>query len=160
MVSDNDMSTEGASTEEEEMHGGGDAHEAMSHGAEMGVSMHEEGASEAPSEGAAKSKAKSGGRRAALRILRENVDSVSKDLSNFRKTHEASSKRLEKQVASLRNDVASMKSYFAKENARARSKQEALFSRISSKLEAKQKSVKSTVASKIAKRKAKKSKKK
>lgn len=157
MVSDNDMSTEGAGTEEEEMHGGGDTQEAMSHGAEQGESTHEEAAMAAPSEG--KPKAKPGGRRAALRILRENVDSVSKDLSNFRKTHEASSKRLEKQVAALRNDVASMKSYFAKENARARSKQEALFSKISSKLEAKQKSLKSAAATRAAKRKTKKSKK-
>ena len=46
------------------------------------------------------------GRRTQLRILRENIQSLSKDVGNFRKSHEGSSKRLEKQVATLRNELA------------------------------------------------------
>ena len=46
------------------------------------------------------------GRRTQLRILRENIQSLSKDVGNFRKSHEVSSKRLEKQLATLRNELA------------------------------------------------------
>ena len=46
------------------------------------------------------------GRRTQLRILRENIQSLSKDVANFRKSHEGSTKRLEKQVATLRNELA------------------------------------------------------
>jgi len=46
------------------------------------------------------------GRRTQLRILRENIQSLSKDVGNFQKSHEGSTKRLEKQVASLRNELA------------------------------------------------------
>ncbi len=46
------------------------------------------------------------GRRTQLRILRENIHSLSKDVENFRRSHEGSTKRLEKQVASLRNELA------------------------------------------------------
>lgn len=46
------------------------------------------------------------GRRTQLRIVRENIQSLSKDVGNFRRSHEASVKRLEKQVASLRNALA------------------------------------------------------
>lgn len=45
------------------------------------------------------------GRRTQLRILRENIQSLSKDVGNFRKSHEASTKRLEKRVDSLRNEL-------------------------------------------------------
>ena len=46
------------------------------------------------------------GRRTQLRILRENIQSLSKDVGNFRKSHEGSTKRLEKQLATLQNELA------------------------------------------------------
>ncbi len=135
MVSDSDMSTEHESDmeegerESEGMESGGmeaPERESGSSGQEMGE--------ESVASSASKPKVKTGGRRAALRILRENVDSVSKDLASFRKNHEASSKRLEKQVASLRNEVTSLKSFISKENARAKGKQEALLNKVITKL--------------------------
>ncbi len=79
---------------------------------------------------------KAGGRRAALRILREEVDSLGKDIAGFRKSHEAASKKLEKQVAGLHGEVAALKSHIAKEGAHARVKQDALLSKILAKLNA------------------------
>ncbi|MDA4111840.1 MAG: hypothetical protein OK439_04835 [Thaumarchaeota archaeon] len=134
MVSDNDMSMDESSTDDE-MEAGEGEKEKMDTGmgaASEGSSQGESGM-ESPSS-AGKSKSKSGGRRAALRILRENVDSVSKDLSSFRKNHEVQNKRLEKQVSSLHNEVTSLKSFISKENARARSKEEAYRNRILSRL--------------------------
>jgi hypothetical protein len=136
MVSDSDMGTEQEESDTEEE--GGRESESMESGGmeaseERGGSGQEmEAESAAPS--ASKAKPKTGGRRAALRILRENVDSVSKDLASFRKNHDANSKRLEKQVSSLRNEVASLKSFISKENARAKGKQEALLNRVLTKL--------------------------
>lgn len=46
------------------------------------------------------------GRRTQLRKLRENIQSLSKDVGNFRKSHEGSTKRLEKQITTLRNELA------------------------------------------------------
>jgi len=98
----------------------------------------EEHGTEAPAEVAAAEPAakvsRPGGRRAALKIIRQHVESVSKDLAGFRKSHEASTKRLEKQVSSLRNDLDALKSYLAKENAKARNKEEAAFARVFAKL--------------------------
>ncbi len=79
---------------------------------------------------------KAGGRRAALRIVREGVERVSRDLGTFRKSQEASAKRLEKQIAALRSDIAALKSHVAKETARVREKQDATFSKVLSKLSA------------------------
>jgi hypothetical protein len=45
------------------------------------------------------------GRRTQLRIVRENIQSLSKDVGSFRKSHEVSAKSLEKQLASLRRDL-------------------------------------------------------
>jgi len=133
MVSDSDMGSDkdGSETEEREsesMESGGmeASEESGSSGQEMGAE------SAAPS--VSKPKSKGGGRRAALRILRENVDSVSKDLASFRKNHEVTSKRLDKQVSSMRNEVASLKSFISKENARTKGKQEALLNRVIAKL--------------------------
>ncbi|HVB12602.1 MAG TPA: hypothetical protein VNE86_05670 [Nitrososphaerales archaeon] len=122
MVSDNDMGMTGGNAEEETPMG------AESSG------MESEAASEAAQ--APKTKSRGGGRRAALRILRENVDSLGKDITSFRKTHEVSSKKLEKQVSSLRSEVAALKSHIAKDGARARTKQEALLSKILAKMNA------------------------
>jgi hypothetical protein len=82
----------------------------------------------------AQRKPKTSGRRAALRIVRENVERVSKDVASFRKSHEASSKRLEKQMTTLRSEVTALKSIMARDAARAREKQEAFNSKLLSKL--------------------------
>lgn len=46
------------------------------------------------------------GRRTQLRIVRESVQSLSRDVGSFRKSHEAGAKALEAQVASLRKEFA------------------------------------------------------
>jgi hypothetical protein len=158
MVSDTDMNMEESSTDDE-MEADDGERESMS----VGSSTDQEESSQSASameSAAPKAKSKSGGRRAALRILRENVDGVSKDLSSFRKTHEVSSKRLEKQVSSLRNEVASLKSYISKENARARSKEEAYRNRILSRLNTQKTKASGTVSKAKKKISSKKSKKK
>src|SRR5579872_1310191 len=136
MVSDTDMNMEESSTDDEMEADDGERENTSSGSMETSTDQGEEGSqSQTSMESAgAKAKSKSGGRRAALRILRENVDGVSKDLSSFRKTHEVSSKRLEKQVSSLRNEIASLKSYISKENAKARTKEEAYRNKILTKL--------------------------
>lgn len=127
MVSDTDVSTEAEGTEET-----GAMEEATSYGAESAPEA------QAPKV-EAKPKAKTSGRRAALRIIREGVDAVSKDIATLRKAHEVNEKRLEKQVASLRSEVASLKSHISKESVAARKKQEAFLSKILAKVSAKPK---------------------
>jgi hypothetical protein len=78
-----------------------------------------------------------GGKRTQLRIIRENIQSLSKDVGSFRKSQEASTKRLEKQVVSLRNELAALKSNITKEAAKSRKKQDATLSRILAKVSAK-----------------------
>ena len=73
---------------------------------------------------------KTSGRRAALRILREEVGSLGKEIVTFRRSLDASSKKLEKQVAALQSEVAALKSHIAKEGVRARTKQESLLTKI------------------------------
>jgi hypothetical protein len=46
------------------------------------------------------------GRRTQLRIVRENIQSLSNDVGNFRKRHEVTTKRLDKQLATLRSELA------------------------------------------------------
>lgn len=46
------------------------------------------------------------GRRTQLRIVRESVDSLSNDIGSFRRKHEASIKKLDKQVGDLRSELA------------------------------------------------------
>jgi len=137
MVSDSDIGTEESDIEDEgagrEEESGSEESSRLESERESGSSG-QEVAAESGAASASKSKAKAGGRRAALRILRENVDSVSKDLASFRKTHEANSKKLDKQVAALHNEVTSLKSFISKENARAKGKQEALLNRVITKL--------------------------
>jgi hypothetical protein len=121
MVSENEPDMTGESTEEQ---------------APMGMESSGELQTPEPAP-EAKTKAKrTGGRRAALRILREEVNSLGKEISGFRKSHEANSTKLEKQVAGLRSEVAALKSHIAKEGARARTKQEALLSKILAKVNA------------------------
>jgi hypothetical protein len=137
MVSDSDMGTE---QEESDMEEESSEHEmpereSMGSGGMEGSSQGESSGQEMGAQSSTKAKpGKAGGRRAALRILRENVDSVSKDLASFRKAHEVNSKRLEKQVTTLHNEVTSLKSFISKENARAKGKQEVLLNRIITKM--------------------------
>ncbi len=44
------------------------------------------------------------GKRTQLRIVRENIESLSRDVGRFMKSHEASAKRLEAQIASFRKE--------------------------------------------------------
>lgn len=124
MVSDSDsgMEEEHSTVEEVSSSGGMEAPETLD-------------TMEAP-EAKAAPKKKSGGRRAALRIVRESLERVSKDLGNFRKMHEAASKRQEKQIAALRSDIAALKSHIAKETTRVREKQDATLSKLVAKLNA------------------------
>lgn len=46
------------------------------------------------------------GRRTQLRIVRENIQSLSKDVGSFRKSHEVNIKSLDKQLTSLRKDLS------------------------------------------------------
>lgn len=46
------------------------------------------------------------GRRTQLRIVRENIQSLSTDVWKFRKSHEVSIKNLEKQLTALRKELA------------------------------------------------------
>jgi archaellum component FlaC len=46
------------------------------------------------------------GKRTQLKRVREDVQSLSRDVGNFRKNHELSSKKLEKQVSALRSELA------------------------------------------------------
>jgi hypothetical protein len=46
------------------------------------------------------------GRRTQLRIVRENLDSLSNQIGAFRKRHDTSIKSLEKQVTSLRSQLS------------------------------------------------------
>lgn len=45
------------------------------------------------------------GRRTQLKIVRESIDSLSRDVGSFRRSHEASIKKLEKQVSVLRGEL-------------------------------------------------------
>jgi len=49
------------------------------------------------------------GRRTQLKIVRENIEVLSRDIGNFRSSHSASIRRLEKQVAALRSELAATK---------------------------------------------------
>ena len=46
------------------------------------------------------------GRRTQLKIVRENIDYLSRQIGKFKKSHEESSRKLEGQVASLRKELA------------------------------------------------------
>ena len=46
------------------------------------------------------------GRRTQLKIVRENIRSLSNDVGSFRKSHEVSIKKLQEQVARLRSELA------------------------------------------------------
>jgi hypothetical protein len=46
------------------------------------------------------------GKRTQLRIIRENVQTLSNDMGTFRRRHELTTKKLEKEVATLRSELA------------------------------------------------------
>ena len=121
MVSDTDLNT---NAENE--------NNAMSEAASLGA---EQSTAAAP-EQVKRLKAKTGGKRSALRILKENVDKLAKDVSSFRKNTEISARNVEKQISQLHSEVASLKSHISKENTIAAGKQEAYLSKILAKLSA------------------------
>ncbi len=116
------------------------------------------------------------GKRTQLKIVRQNIETLSSDIGNFRRVHEnslkrveaqigsirkdlaehtrsktlenhaksqdASNKKLEKQVATLRAELAAVKASIAKDAARSRAKEEATLARILAKVSAKPKSAK------------------
>ena len=47
-----------------------------------------------------------GGKRTQLKIVRENIEALSKDMKSFRKSHEVSAKKLEADIATVRKDIA------------------------------------------------------
>lgn len=47
-----------------------------------------------------------GGRRTQLKIVRESIESLSKEVGSFRRSHEASTKKVEAHLASLRKELA------------------------------------------------------
>lgn len=49
------------------------------------------------------------GRRTQLKVVRENIQALAGDIGDFRKSHEGSIKRLEKQVADLRSELTAQK---------------------------------------------------
>jgi predicted nucleic acid-binding Zn-ribbon protein len=53
---------------------------------------------------------KVGGRRTQLKVVRERIQSLSKEVGDFRKSHEVSTKKLEADMASLRKDVTNIRS--------------------------------------------------
>jgi len=59
-------------------------------------------AAEIPSEAAPQGE----GRRTQLKIVRENIQTLSSDIGNFRRSHEFGIKKIEKQVATLRGELA------------------------------------------------------
>jgi ribosomal protein L29 len=47
------------------------------------------------------------GKRTQLKIVRENIQALAGDIGNFRRSHQTSVARLEKQIASLKKELAS-----------------------------------------------------
>ncbi|MDA4113237.1 MAG: hypothetical protein OK474_04240 [Thaumarchaeota archaeon] len=70
--------------------------------AEMSAEVAQPPEAEAP----AQTEPQAGGKRTQLKIVRENIQSLSKDVGDFGKSHEVSIKKLEKQVAALRSELA------------------------------------------------------
>lgn len=88
--------------------GGGTEEENISQGAAPGQPT-EAAAAQAPVEVGAPTQAPpqaTAGKRTQLKIVRETIESLSKDINSFRKSSEASVKRLEAQVTSLRKELA------------------------------------------------------
>ncbi len=67
----------------------------------------EEEESEAPEVSeATPATSQAGGRRSQFRIVRETIQALEIELGHYRKSHDASAKKLEAQMASLRKDIA------------------------------------------------------
>src|ERR1700730_9178848 len=70
--------------------------------ADRPVQMGEAAGTEAPTGAAPQVE----GRRTQLRIVRENIQSLSNDVGNFQRRHEVTTKRLDKQLSTLRGELA------------------------------------------------------
>ena len=93
-------SSEGGEGTEEEQQGMSVAEEAQTQPGEQPMVEASETTTEAPSQPVE-------GRRTQLKIVRETIESLSKDIGSFRKSQEANARKLESQVLSLRKDLAS-----------------------------------------------------
>lgn len=82
--------------------------------------------------------------QADLKSVRKDLaaHSNSKELGAHAKSTEANNKRLEKQVASLRAELAALKTSMVKEAAKSRAREEASFSKLLAKVSAKPKTAK------------------
>jgi len=137
LVSDMDSESGGGDEESSEMSGSEEEMESTTAGGMEESGQEEAGmGAESTEAGPATRKPKTSGRRAALRIVRENVDRLTKEVAAFRKSNDASAKRVEKQISALRSDISALKSVIARENTRARDKQESWNNRLWSKLSA------------------------
>jgi hypothetical protein len=56
--------------------------------------------------GIAPAPTRAGGKRTQLKVMRERVQSLTKEIGDFRKSHEVSTRKLEADLASLRKDLA------------------------------------------------------
>ena len=54
--------------------------------------------------------AQAGSKRTQLKVMRERVQSLTKDVGDFRKSHEVSTRKLQADLASLRKDLSSVRS--------------------------------------------------
>jgi hypothetical protein len=76
-------------------------------GETMPVTKTSEGAAQSPgAEAPTQTGPQVEGKRTQLKIVRENIQSLSKNVGDFSKSHDASIKKLEKQVAALRSELA------------------------------------------------------
>lgn len=75
---------------------------------------------------------------AQMAIIRKDMATHvrAKDLSAHFKGHQADTKRLEKQITSLRSELTSLRGEMAKEAAKSRAREEAVLSRIAAKVKA------------------------
>ena len=85
--------------------------EAMSTGGiEMPIQPNEQTQAQAVEPSAAPASPNVGGRRTQLKVMRERVQTLTKEVGEFRKSHEVSKKKLEGDLASLRNDLTKVRS--------------------------------------------------
>jgi hypothetical protein len=66
-----------------------------------------EGGAEGEDMAATQGPPKTEGKRTQLKIVRENIHSLSNDFGDFRKSHDVSVQKLQKEVAGLRRDLSS-----------------------------------------------------
>ena len=79
-------------------------------GSEMPTQPNEKVQAQAVEPSAALASPKVGGRRTQLKVVRERVQTLAKEVGEFRKSHEVSTKKLEGDLASLRKDLTKIRS--------------------------------------------------